>query len=183
MTKINYDALDAVAEALEGDWVAEGRGGMTGTNGRLARSDGLTLTLWTEDWTAKKATEVSGYGHSINVNLERDPKAVARDITRRLIPDAYAGWVESKAAEEAALKRAAGVEAAASALEGTGLHRVTSYDGRSYDGRVKFATHWRRHGPMGDWEVLGPESANVELRYLTAAQAVEVAHLVAGWGE
>lgn len=178
MTKINYDALDAVAEALEGDWVAEGRGGMTGTNGRLARSDGLTLTLWTEDWTAKKTTEVSGYGHSINVNLERDPKAVARDITRRLIPDAYAGWVESKAAEEAALKRAAGVEAAASALEEAGLHRVTSYSGR-----VKLATRYRRHEPTGDWEILGPKSVNVELRYLTAAQAAEVAHLVAGWGE
>ena len=178
MTKINYDALDAVAEALEGDWVAEGRGGMTGTNGRLARSDGLTLTLWTEDWSAKKTAEVSGYGHSINVNLERDPKAVARDIARQLIPGAHAGWVESKAAEEAALEWSAGVEAVASALGETGFHRVTSCGDR-----VKLATRYRRHGPMGDWEILGPESVNVELRYLTAAQAAEVAHLVAGWGE
>ena len=104
MTKINYDALDAVAEALGSDWVAEGRGGTSDAFGRLTRSDGLTLTFWTEDWTAKKTTEVVNSSVSINVNLERDPKAVARDITRRLIPDAYAGWVESKAAEEAALK-------------------------------------------------------------------------------
>ena len=68
--------------------------------------------------------------------------------------------------------------AAASALEEAGLHRVTSYGGR-----VKLATRYRRHEPMGDWEILGPESVNVELRYLTAAQAAEVAHLVAGWGE
>ena len=44
MTKIDYDALDAVAEALEGDWVAEGRGldeGFShwGTRGTLTRSD------------------------------------------------------------------------------------------------------------------------------------------------
>lgn len=38
-----------------------------------------------------------------------------------------------------------------------------------YGGRVKFATRYRRHEPMGDWEILGPESVNVELRYLTAA--------------
>ena len=131
MTKINYDALDAVAEALEGDWVAEGRGldeGFShwGTRGTLTRSDRLTLTLRTEPWVAPGTMEVSGYGHSINVGLVRDPGAIARDITRRLIPDAEEGWADSKAAEEAALTRAAGMEATASALEEAGLRRVDS---------------------------------------------------------
>ena len=133
MTKINYDALDAVAEALEGDWVAEGRGldeGFShwGTRGTLTRSDRLTLTLRTEPWVAPGTMEVSGYGHSINVGLVRDPGAIARDITRRLIPDAEEGWADSKAAEEAALTRAAGMEATASALEEAGLRRTTMTD-------------------------------------------------------
>ena len=182
MTKINYDALDAVAEALEGDWVAEGRGldeGFShwGTRGTLTRSDRLTLTLRTEPWVAPGTMEVSGYGHSINVGLVRDPGAIARDITRRLIPDAEEGWADSKAAEEAALTRAAGMEATASALEEAGLRRVASSSNH-----VNLAPReWGSSiaGPTGDWVVLGPGRVDVKLRYLTAAQAVEVARMVA----
>ena len=182
MTKIDYDALDAVAEALEGDWVAEGRGldeGFShwGTRGTLTRSDRLTLTLRTEPWVAPGTMEVSGYGHSINVGLGRDPGAIARDITRRLIPDAEEGWADSKAAEEAALTRAAGMEATASALEEAGLRRVASSSNH-----VNLAPReWGSSiaGPTGDWVVLGPGRVDVKLRYLTAAQAVEVARMVA----
>ena len=110
--------------------MAEGRGldeGFShwGTRGTLTRSDRLTLTLRTEPWVAPGTMEVSGYGHSINVGLVRDPGAIARDITRRLIPDAEEGWADSKAAEEAALTRAAGMEATASALEEAGPEIIT----------------------------------------------------------
>lgn len=205
MTKINYDALDAVLEAggfkpvePAGHWEPiEARDIKVGDKLRVSRVSGgcdwelgdefevtrtscdrLTVTQYAS-MEAGRPLVAAYYG----LEVWRTPTPVrtyeegyadgSADAIQSALNQGY-----DKGFEEAALKRAAGVEAAASALEEAGLHRVTSYGGR-----VKLATRYRRHEPMGDWEILGPESVNVELRYLTAAQAAEVAHLVAGWGE
>lgn len=69
------------------------------------------------------------------------------------------------------------MEATASALEEAGLRRVASSSNH-----VNLAPReWGSSiaGPTGDWVVLGPGRVDVKLRYLTAAQAVEVARMVA----
>lgn len=170
---IGWTWLGEVAAALGEGWTASDAGRRPGV---LRRDDGMELTAW-EEYGRSWMVNLSGYGASIRVSAGREAEAVARDITRRLLPDAeveYARHLEEAAQAKA---RALGVARTTEALATEGL-RVSHVGG----GKGHLETYIR-DGVSSSWRVLSEDSVTVQLRYLTLEQALQVARLVREWSE
>ena len=170
---IGWTWLGEVAAALGEGWMASDAGRRSG---KLRRDDGMELVA-REEYGWSGMVNLSGYDASIRVSAGREAKAVARDITRRLLPDAEAG--HARRLEEAAQAEvhAAGVARTAGALAAEGL-RISYIDG--VEGHLETYT---RDGASSGWRVESEDSVTVRLRYLTLEQALQVARLVREWGE
>ena len=170
---IGWTWLGDVAAALGEGWTASDAGRRSGM---LRRDDGMKLTAW-EKYGQSGMVNLSGYGASIRVSAGREAKAVARDITRHLLPGAEAGYARHLEEAAQAKAHAPGVAHTTGALMAEGL-RVSHVGG----GEGRPGTHIH-DGVSSDWRVASKDSVTVQLRYLTLEQALQVARLVREWRE
>ena len=169
---IGWTWLGEVAAALGEDWTASDAGRRSGT---LRRDDGMELTAW-EEYGRSGMVNLSGYDASIRVSPGREAEAVARDITRRLLPDAEVGYARHMEEAAQAKAYALGVARTTGALMAEGL-RVSRVGGG--EGRLGTYIH---DGVSSDWRVTSEDSVTVQLRWLTLEQALQVARLIHEWG-
>ena len=170
---VGWAWLGDVATALGEGWTASDAGRRYGM---LRRDDGMELAAW-EEYGRSGVVNLSGYDASIRVSGGRGAADVARDITRRLLPNAEAGYARHLEGVAQAEAHAAGVARATGALVAEGL-RVLHIGGRK--GRLET---YIRDGVSSDWRVSSEDSVTVQLRYLTLEQSLQVARLVREWGE
>jgi hypothetical protein len=171
----------AVAAALGAGWQAvpshERAAYVRHRDGR-----GLFLYAMTQPWSARGRCEVTGEyppGQawrrrrvSVTVSMGRDPRAVARDLERRLLPaygPEFAAALESEAAEAiAAESRESFVAAVLAAVPGS--ERVTA-GVPDHEARLRLRGHGYRHDVRVRTGMDGTV-ADLDLRGLVAAEAL-----------
>lgn len=118
----------------------------------------------------------------ITASPDRAPSAVARDIVRRLVPDAVTYW---RAVEANVLRRTAGesrradMAAELAAAMGPRGYVFTPHASRYPRADIRHGSD-RLYGHLEPVDG-SPEYATAELRGMTYAQALELAALVAQW--